>query len=34
MLIYDILLKEKLKLKFLGKSDKNIDTVRQYAYRV
>ena len=34
MLIYDILSKEKSKLKFLGKSDKNIDIVRKYAYRI
>ena len=33
MLIYDILTKEKKNLKFLGKSDKNIDIVRKYAYR-
>ncbi|MBR3696805.1 MAG: hypothetical protein IKM97_00805 [Clostridia bacterium] len=34
MLIYDILSKEKSNLKFLGKSDKNIDIVRKYAYRI
>lgn len=32
MLIYDILTREKKNLKFLGKSDKNIDIVREYAY--
>lgn len=32
MLIYDILSKEKSQLKFLGKSDKNVDIVRKYAY--
>lgn len=34
MLIYDILLNEKNNLKFLSKSDKNIDIVRKYAYRI
>ena len=34
MLIYDILSKEKNKLNFLGKSEKNIDIVRKYAYRI
>lgn len=34
MLIYDILSKNKIKLKFLGKSDKNIDIVRKYTYRI